>query len=311
MSPLLCNIVLHELDNFVEGEIRTKYTIGKKRKTNLEYRKLRYRIKKETNLRRRRKLINESFKVPSKLINDDGLKRIHYARYADDWIIMVAGPYKDAKDIRRKVAEKLLKLGVILNMEKTTINSLRKETSRFLGVDIKIRKTTGEHLKPVRLVKKNNKHIRQRFAPRLILLAPIEEILIKLKDRGFVKRNTKREFIPIGKGACTPLTHPQILNYYNSKIRGILNCYSCVHNRNELWSVVRFLHYSCALTLARKFKLRIIRKTFLKFGRNLEFTNDNGKKYRIHKPLNLRMLPLNQRFKTTDNYDIDKLLNKT
>merc|ERR1712078_448168 len=92
---------------------------------------------------------------------------------------------------------------------------------------------------------------------------------------------------------------------------GILNYYSCVHNRNELWSVVRFLHYSCALTLARKFKLRTIRKTFLKFGRHLEFTNDNGKKYRIYKPLSLRMLPLNQRFKTTGNYDIDKLLNKT
>merc|ERR1712115_549555 len=73
-------------------------------------------------------------------------------------------------------------------------------------------------------------------------------------------------------------------------------------NRNELWSVVRFLNYSCALTLAKKFK---------KFGRDLEFVNKLGKKYKIFRPDNLRMLPTNERFRVNEIYDIDQLLSQT
>ena len=107
------------------------------------------------------------------------------------------------------------------------------------------------------------------------------------------------------------LTHAQILNYFNSRIRGILNYYCCVHNRNELWSIVRFLNYSCALTLARKFKLKTLAKTFKKFGRDLSFVNKKGKVFKIYRPDNLRMLPMNERFKINENYSIDELLNQT
>jgi hypothetical protein len=176
-------------------------------------------------------------------------------------------------------------------------------------VEFLIRKNTDSHFKPIRLVKKNNTTIRQRFTPRLILLAPILELLIKLCNKGFVKRNSKGEFFPIGKSNCTLLTHPQIINYFNSKIRGILNYYSCVHNRNNLWSIVRFLNYSCALTLARKFKLKTLAKTFKKFGKDLQFVNEKGKKYKIFQPENLRMLPEDERFNINENYSIDQLLN--
>ena len=159
-------------------------------------------------------------------------------------------------------------------MEKTHITSLRRnDKSHFLGVDFFIRKNTDKHFKPVSLVKKNNT-IRQRFAPRIILHAPpILKLLVKLKEKGFVKRNHKGVFFPTGKTNCVNLTHAQILNYFNSRIQRILNYYCCVHNRNELWSIVRFLNYSCALTLAREFKLKTLAKTFKKFGRDLSFEN--------------------------------------
>jgi hypothetical protein len=132
-----------------------------------------------------------------------------------------------------------------------------------------------------------------------------------LKEKGFVKRSKLGEFFPKGKSNCIPLTHPQILNYFNSRIRGILNYYSCVHNRNELWSIVRFLNYSCALTLARKFKLKTLAKTFKKFGRDLKFVNEEGKEYKIFRPNNLRMLPENERFRANENTNIDQLLSQT
>lgn len=308
LSPLFSNIVLHEFDVYINEEL--KFKKGKKRRANLEYRKLRYQIKRENDLKKRRVLINDCRKVPSKDFHDPNFKRLFYVRYVDDWVMLVAGSFEDAKIIRNKASEKLQKLGLTLNMEKTQITSLRKGKCHFLGMDFFIRKNTEEYHKPSRLVKKNTT-IRQRFAPRIILHAPILELLIKLKDKGFVKRSSKGEFFPIGKSNCVPLTHPQILNYFNSRIRGILNYYSCVHNRNELWSIVRFLNYSCALTLARKYKLKTLAKTFKKFGRDLEFVNELGKKYKIFRPDNLRMLPTNERFRVNETNNIDQLLSQT
>jgi RNA-directed DNA polymerase len=310
LSLLFCNIVLHELDRFVEEDLKSKYSIGKQRKANLEYRKLRYRIKCETDKNKKKKLINQCLKIPSKDFHDANFKRLYYIRYADDWIILLAGSYEDAITIRSKTSDKLRSLGLTLSLNKTRITSLRSSKCRFLGVDFFIRMNTEKYFKPTRLVKKNTT-IRQRFAPRIILHAPIIELLTKLKKQGFVKRSSKGEFFPIGKSNCIPLTHPQILNYYNSKTRGILNYYSCVHNRNELWSIVRFLRYSCALTLARKFKLKSLKKTFYKFGKKLKFVNEKGKKYTIFQPDNLRMLPMDKRFNTKMNENVDELLRQT
>jgi len=311
LSPLFSNIVLHELDEFIEGKLKIECTKGKKRKANLEYRKLRYRIKRETDLKKRRVLINECLKVPSKDFYDLNFKRLFYVRYVDDWVILMTGSIKEVKHLRELVSKKLQSMGLTLNLEKTHITSLRGNNKcHFLGVDFFIRKNTDKHHKPVSLVRKNTT-IRQRFAPRIILHAPILELLVKLKNKGFIKRNHKGEFFPIGKTNCVNLTHAQILNYFNSRIRGILNYYCCVHNRNELWSIVRFLKYSCALTLARKFKLKTLAKTFKKFGRDLSFVNKKGRVFKIYRPDNLRMLPMNERFKTNENYKVDELLNQT
>jgi group II intron reverse transcriptase/maturase len=311
LSPLFSNIVLHELDLYVCEVLDTEFSKGKLRKASNEYRKLRYEIKKGKYLKTRRKLINKTLIVPSKVIDDPNFKRIFYTRYVDDWVIFVAGSMEDSKYIRNKVSHKLQSIGLTLNLEKTHITSLRKGTCYYLGVDFGIRKNSKEHYKPVRVVKKGNTSIRQRFTPRLILLAPILKLLKKLQDRGFVKRNSLGEFFPKGKQGLSQLSHPQIINYFNSRIRGVLNYYSCVHNRNSLWAIVRFLKYSCALTLAKKFKLKSLAKTFKKFGPELKFINEKKKIYKIFRPENLRILPLEKRFKISQNFDIDGLLAQT
>ena len=97
---------------------------------------------------------------------------------------------KEAKDIRDLVSRKLQSLGLTLSLEKTHITPLRgNKKCHFLGVDFFIRKNTDKHYKPVSLVKKKNTTIRQRFTPRIILHAPISKLLVKLKDKGFVRRN--------------------------------------------------------------------------------------------------------------------------
>lgn len=302
LTPLFNNIVLHDLDEFIINELKSPDTVGKKRKANLEYHKLRYQIKREDNIKKRRVLINNCQKIPFKDINNPEFKKLFYVRYVDDLVVLVAGSMEESKIIRNKISDKLQSLGLTLNMENTQITSLRNGKCRFLEMDFFISKNKEKYHKPVRLVKKKATTL-QRFAPRIILHAPIFDLLNKLKDNGFIKQNNKGEFFPIGKSNCIPLAHPQILNYFNSKIRKILNYYSCVHNKNELSSIVRFLNYSCALTLSRKHKLKSLAKTFKIFGRDLAFVNENGKKYKILQPNNLRMLPMNEKFRVKENFE--------
>ena len=308
LSLLFNNIVLHEFDVFVEDELKLKFNKGKQRRSNLVYRRLNYQIKKEKDQKKKKKLVKQRLKVYSKDIHDPNFRRLSYVRYVDDWVILIAGSFKEAKVIRDQASNKLKSLGLNLNLGKTQITSLRNGKCRFLGIDFFVRKNNDKRHKPTTLVKKNNTTIKQRFTSRIILYAPILELIIRLKDKGFVKKSRLGEFFPIGKSNCIPLTHPQIINYFNNRIKGILNYYSCVHNRNELWSIVRFLNYSCALTLARKYKLKSLSKTFKRFGRDLQFISKKGKTYKIFRPDNLRMLPESERFRVNENTNIDQLL---
>ena len=122
LSLLFSNIVLHELDEFIDKELKKEFTKGEKRKANLEYRKLRYRIKRENDLKKRRVLIKNCGKVPSKDFHDLNFKRLFYVRYVNDWVILVAGSLEETKVIRNKVSDKLQSL--CLNMEKTHITLL-------------------------------------------------------------------------------------------------------------------------------------------------------------------------------------------
>jgi len=310
-SPLFSNVVLHELDKFVINELAEKYTVGKQRKRNGAYRRIQYALKTNiSDIKDKRKLIKLRSSISSKDPMDTNFKRIFYVRYADHWVILVCGSFQDAKDICESIFYKLNSLGVELNREKTKIRNIRKSRSRFLGVDFFIRKITTEHKKPTRLIRKGDKLVKQRFSPRIIFHAPIKDLLDKLVTYGFIKRNHLGDLIPKGKSNCVSLTHPQILKYYNNKIKGILNYYSCCHNRMNLWSIVRFLHYSCALTLAKKFKLQTLAKTFRKFGRDLTYVNEKGRKFSLYKPNDLRILDINKRFNTRSNLDIDSILKK-
>jgi len=250
LSFLFSNIVIHELDAFIKDELKRKFTKGKKQRLKLVYRKLTYWIKKEKDLKKKQKLVKQSLKVFYKHINDLNFLRFHYVRYFGDWVMLIAGLFKEAKVIRDQIFNKLKSLGFTLNFEKIHITSLKNGKCQFLGIDFCIRKNNDKCHKPTILVKKNIIIIKQRFAPWIILYVPILELITNLKEKGFMKRNRLGEFFPIGKTKCILLSHPQILNYFNSRIRDILYYYSCGHNRNELWSIVRFLNYSCALTLA-------------------------------------------------------------
>jgi hypothetical protein len=62
-----------------------------------------------------------------------------------------------------------------------------------------------------------------------------------------------------------------IINLYNSVLRGYLNYYSFTHNYSRLASSMEFiLKTSCAKLLAAKYKLRSVNKVLSEFGDDLK-----------------------------------------
>lgn len=199
LSPLLSNIVLHELDKFIMNQLKAEFTVGKSRKGNPKYRKLtRDGLMKDPKVRKL------AFRLHSVDYMDPNFKRIHYVRYADDWVILVAGSFKDAQIIKQRVGVFLRdKLALTLSDSKTKITNLRKETAKFLGIEFFIRPLSKDHIKPLVTYTRQGKLLTTRVNPRLIYHAPIKELLDKLVDRGFARYNHIGLLSPISKAACT------------------------------------------------------------------------------------------------------------
>jgi hypothetical protein len=104
---------------------------------------------------------------------------------------------------------------------------------------------------------------------RTVLKAPIKLLFEKATLNGFFKKRHS-EFIPTKVGRCVNLEHDDIIRYYNSVIRGILNYYSFANNYKSLGSLVHGLKFSCARTLALKYKIRHASKAFKRFGSKLK-----------------------------------------
>jgi hypothetical protein len=112
--------------------------------------------------------------------------------------------------------------------------------------------------------------VKSRITPRMMLLAPILEILDKLKAAKFIRRNSRGNIVPIAKSNVIMLPHWEIINFYNSKIRGLYNYYLPANNFSSLSDVFWLLRASCAITLARKYKLgqRSISAAMSKLGKS-------------------------------------------
>lgn len=267
-SPILNNIYLHELDLFM-ADHKNSFNKGKRRKKNPVYRRLSYQIGKIKNncTKSIKRIRNQMWKVPSKDPNDPNFKRLIYVRYVDDFVVGIIGSRKDAVDIQNKIKNFLLDhLKLTLSDEKTLITNYRRDFISFLGVKIK---GSWEKEKRIKVIKDTKGTRKVRITSRCVMHAPIKDIFEKATLNGFFKKKMGK-FVPTKVGRLINLDHADIINYYNSVIRGTLNYFSFVNNRKSLGSFVHGLKFSCARTLALKYKLRFASKAFRKFGGKLK-----------------------------------------
>ena len=140
VSPILSNIYLDKLDEFVERELIPQYTRGAGRKGNPEYFRRASRLARARQRGDRaaaRDLEKELRTLPCGDPVDPGYRRLRHIRYADDHILGFTGPKAEAEKIKARLAEFLREtLGLELNAAKTLITHARTQPARFLGYDI-------------------------------------------------------------------------------------------------------------------------------------------------------------------------------
>jgi group II intron reverse transcriptase/maturase len=126
LSPLVANIVLHELDKYM-FKYQASWKKGVKRKINPEYKSLASKRSRPTDTMKRRSLLNQRRNLRRSLIADPDFRRMEYIRYDDDFVVFVSGSLKEAKFMQSNIKDVLkTKCGLELNQEKTIISNLSK-----------------------------------------------------------------------------------------------------------------------------------------------------------------------------------------
>lgn len=277
VSPILCNIALSVVDEFLT-KLKTEFDKGKRHpKKNPEYRRYTY-LMEIAKLSSTRKEYHRKRGLISPFIhNDPNYKRMQWVRYADDILIGIIGSKEDCIIIKKKLRECLINLGLSMNDKKTLITNASKGKAHFLGYEINI---TPRFKRPyVDKTYLSGRTIRSINITRPILNAPIKDIVSKLASNGYCKSGIVG--IPT---RCTRLIREEqitIINHYLALGRGILGYYRLATNYNTLKHRIWYiLYYSCVLTLGQKFRLRTISKTIKKLGFNLAVYKEakNGKK---------------------------------
>lgn len=268
LSPLLANIVLHELDEYLIRDLIPQYHRGKRRRTNPVYNTLTHirHTKRNSTLEERENALKLMMETPRMDMIDPGYRRSMYIRYADDFVYLFEGPIAEAKMIKENIKSALHRLtGLELNDEKTLITHINNGF-HFLGAYIKGLRHVGFVMKTV--TSKGNK-IRMRVNVRARVNMPTKNLIEKLILNGFARRNHYGQVLarPITK--LVNLDHSTIIQFFNSKVYGFINYYTFAANRIETQNLIWILRLSLAKTLARKFKLKSARQAFIKFGPRL------------------------------------------
>jgi hypothetical protein len=142
VSPILSNIYMDKLDQFVGNELIPRHTSGSRRRHNPEYGRLKDRrrnARKRGDRAQARELIRQMRVVPATDPMDPGYRRLFYCRYADDHLLGFIGPKAEAEQVKAELARFLREtLHLELNASKTLITHARTQRARFLGYHVTV-----------------------------------------------------------------------------------------------------------------------------------------------------------------------------
>ncbi|RGD47204.1 reverse transcriptase domain-containing protein [Bacteroides sp. AM16-13] len=279
VSPILANIYLDKLDKYMQKYI-SFFNKADKRRVNPEYKRIESRkykrvkkLKNETDEQKKEvlrqeinKLHHEMQQLPATLDMDENFRRMRYVRYADDFLIGVIGSKEEcvkAKEDIKAYLHDTLKLE--LSDEKTLITN-SSDHAKFLGYEVTIRRSDK--------TRKDSRGITRRsLGYKTVLLLPTEVMRKKLLDYGAMKivvENGKEKWESKSRPYLRNNDDLEILNRYNSEIRGIYNYYCLANNCNILNSFYFYMKESMYKTLSSKYE-STVRKIIRKYTRDKIF----------------------------------------
>ena len=266
VSPILANIYLHELDEWLQQKADA-FNKGKGRRYNPEY-KTKYNryqaalykardLKAAGDLDEARELEPkiahlkaEYLKCQASDTHDPTFRRMRFIRYADDFVIGVIGSKADASaildDLNGFMTERLK---VELAAEKTGVIHASDGT-RFLGYDIKV-VTSAKRIRRTR----GGGTRRTMMGGIATLEWPMERATEFALERGYINNIQHRRTRP--RTPLLDLADEEIFRRYVQELRGVSSYYSRASN----WRYVgNHLHWLCkdslVKTLASKHKAK-------------------------------------------------------
>lgn len=294
LSPLFCNIILNELDVFIETKILPKYSRGHcnravnpeytstRRFTNNNWEPIYNNIKKISKgvsgakirgaLRQIRKLKAGKDNIKY-YADDETYRKLSYVRYADDFLFGYIGRKAEAYKILCEVSNFIsCCLNMTLNINKTNIKHHEKGTL-FLGYNI-----IGNY----GLVQNWSVNKVQRVGQVTLKFGvPLERLFERYAERGFFQKSSKtnsKRFVGKRQDKWLFLwSDKEVINRFNTVIRGIQYYYSASTRKSVLdrfWTTIRT---SAALTIAHRHQKRSASWAFKRYGKNLSIPDDTGK----------------------------------
>jgi group II intron reverse transcriptase/maturase len=247
VSPILSNIYMDRLDRFVQETLIPEYTGNQRRKDNPIYVRLGSQVlhyRRKGDLETAEKIRKEMQKYPSIDTKDPEYRKLRYLRYADDFLLGLAGPLTDAKEIRERIATFLgTELKLTLSAEKTLITHASRGRARFLGYEIGIMESQT----------KFDRHRLRVINGKVSMYIPEDVLQAK-----------RKRYLRDGK----PIHRPEILNdseydiitRYQGEYRGLVNYYGLAQNLAQLGLIGWMTETSLLKTLAGKNKTTVERE---------------------------------------------------
>jgi len=209
-------------------------------------------------------------------------------------VIGITGPYESAVQIREE-ARVFLKdtLKLELSMEKTKITHLGTEYAKFLGYYIKCN-TASQNITSRRKDQAGEILNIRKSTGKPKLIVPKDYIKAKLILNGFANEQGIPKYI----GKFIYLSDYEIVQRYNSILRGFMNFYNIAEDRTSLSELVYIIEFSLAHTIAAKHRLSLS-KVFTQYGKPIKVTVKTGDKQKeviFDRPASLTAAYLNSKY---------------
>ena len=241
VSPILANIYLDRLDQFVETTLIPANTRGTARKVNRAWKALKKRAARQRelgNFKMAAQLQQQLRQLPSGDPHDPEFRRLRYVRYADDFVLGFIGPKAEAEQIKGALDMFLRDaLKLELSREKTLITHATSQAARFLGYELVTQQSNDK-------LDRNG-----RRAVNGIIGLRVPANVIEQHCRAYM-RNGK----PAHRPSVLNDDDYTIVNRYQAEFRGVVQYYLLAQNVSHLGKLQWVMEWSLGKTLANKHK---------------------------------------------------------